>query len=57
MKYIYICEKCILCGSCVKESEINGIKIKDGKIVFDFSKAEDWNQIIQICPTGAIKAE
>ena len=57
LKYIYNDEKCILCGSCVQESEAGGVKIENGKIIFDFSKLEDWSQIIQICPTGAIKVE
>jgi len=51
---IYIEEKCIRCGSCAQESEYGGVKIENGKIIFDTSKNEDWNLIIQICPTGAL---
>ena len=50
----YIEEKCVRCGNCARESECGGVKNENGKIVFDFSKDEDWNLIIQTCPTGAL---
>lgn len=51
---IYFEKKCVRCGNCVTESEFGGVKFKDGKIFFDSAKKEDWDLIMQICPTGAI---
>ena len=50
----YFEKKCVMCGSCVNESEFGGVKFSDGKIFFDTTKPEDWTSIMQICPTGAI---
>ena len=46
--------KCILCGACAAESEYNGIRIIKNKIIIDEEAAEDWENIITICPVGAI---
>ncbi|MBR5913292.1 MAG: (4Fe-4S)-binding protein [Selenomonadaceae bacterium] len=56
LRKISIDEKiCVKCGACVSESEFGGIKFKNGKIFVDESKKESWEEIISICPTGAIK--
>lgn len=55
MEKIFFDEKiCVKCGACVSESEFNGVAFKDGKIFFDESKPENWEEIISICPTAAI---
>lgn len=46
---------CVRCGACVSESEFGGVIFKDCKIFVDESKPESWEEIISICPTGAIK--
>lgn len=52
---IYFEKKCIRCGSCVKAAKRGGLNVgTDGKIVLHANEAEDWETIMQICPTGAI---
>ncbi|MBR1419967.1 MAG: glycyl-radical enzyme activating protein [Selenomonadaceae bacterium] len=51
---LYFDKKCIHCGSCVKNSKCGGMTFQDEKIVLDHTKSEDWDELIQICPTGAI---
>ena len=52
---LYFPKKCIHCGSCVTESEDRGITMdKDRNITLDITKQEDWDNIMEICPTGAI---
>ena len=46
--------RCILCGACAAESEYNGIKMINKTIIIDEESAEDWENIITICPVGAI---
>ena len=51
---LYFEKKCIHCGSCVKISKCGGVKFDDGKIILDYTKNDDWDEIIKVCPTGAI---
>ena len=52
---LYFPKKCIHCGSCVAESEFNGVTMdSDKNINLDITKPEDWDNIMEICPTGAI---
>ena len=53
-KIIFDGKKCIRCKNCVAESEFNGVKFSEGKIFLDTNQNEDWDSIIEICPTGAI---
>ena len=46
---------CVRCLACVSESEFGGITYRNGKIIFDETRAEDWATIAAICPVGAIK--
>lgn len=46
---------CVRCAACVTESECGGVTLKDGKIRIDESRAEDWANIVAICPVGALK--
>lgn len=56
-KKILLDEKiCVKCGSCVSEAEFGGLKFKDGKIIVDDTKCENWAEIISICPMGALKS-
>ena len=36
-----------------------GVRMLNGRLIFDFARREDWALIASICPTGAlvIKAE
>lgn len=46
---------CVRCLACVSESEFGGVTYERGRIFFDETCAEDWENIISICPVGAIK--
>ena len=50
-------ERCVRCGLCVSESEYGGVRMIDGRIMIDESRAEDWAMIASICPTGAIEVD
>lgn len=45
---------CVRCLACVSESEFGGVTYERGRIFFDQSAAEDWENIISICPVAAI---
>ena len=52
---LYFKKKCIHCGSCVKVSDYDGVRIgRDGQIVLNGKQPEDWETIMRTCPTGAI---
>ena len=48
---------CVRCLACVSESEFGGVTYQRGRIFFDETKPEDWNNIISICPVAAIKKD
>ncbi len=49
-------DKCIKCGSCVKNAVNRGMSFnRDKEIVLDYNAAEDWDSLMDICPTGAIE--
>ena len=52
---IYDEKICVKCLACVTESEFGGITYERGKIFFDETCPEDWENISAICPVGAIK--
>ena len=56
MKIIYDENICVKCLACVSESEFGGVTYQRGRIFFNETCAEDWENIIAICPVGAIKA-
>lgn len=52
---LYFEKKCIHCGSCIKAVNHGGVRIgAQGKIFLKTDQPEDWDRIMQICPTGAI---
>ena len=48
---------CVRCLACVSESEFGGVIYERGRIFFIETCAEDWENIISICPVGAIKKQ
>ena len=52
---IYDEQICVKCLACVSESEFGGVTYERGRIFFDETRAEDWENIIAICPVAAIK--
>ena len=55
MKIIYDEKICVRCLACVSESEFGGVIYERGRIFFDETQAEDWDELISICPVAAIK--
>lgn len=56
MKIFYDENICVRCLACVSEAEFGGVTYERGRIVFDETKPEDWENIALICPVAAIKA-
>ena len=52
---IYLENNCIHCGSCVKASTNKGIEIVNNELKIHRNIQEDWNQIVDVCPTRAIR--
>ena len=48
---------CVRCLACVSESEFGGVIYERERIFFDETCTEDWENIISICPVGAIRKE
>lgn len=46
---------CVRCLACVSESEFGGVTYEREKIIFDETRPEDWETLIEVCPVGAIK--
>ena len=55
MKIFYDENICVKCLACVSESECGGVIYDGERILFDETRAEDWDVIASICPVGAIK--
>ena len=55
MKIIYDKNICVRCLACVTESEFGGVTYERGRIFFDVTKPEDWENIFSTCPVAAIK--
>ena len=52
---LYFEKKCIHCGSCIKAADHGGVELgAQGEVLLDTDRPEDWDRIMQICPTGAI---
>lgn len=52
---IYMKNKCILCGSCAQASKHQGVQLIDGKIVINRKVKDNWNEIVDSCPTMAMR--
>lgn len=51
---MYLENKCIHCGNCLKASRNHGIYVQNEQMCINPNGNEDWNNIIRDCPTGAI---
>lgn len=52
---LYLENKCIKCQSCKALSEHDGIVFKDEKLYINRDADEDWNKILDNCPTRALQ--
>ena len=51
---IYFENRCINSGNCVKLSKNNGFVFEDGNIKLNINNEENWEEIIDACPSNAI---
>ena len=51
---IYFENRCIHCKTCIAKSKEHGVTLEEDQIHLHPDKNEDWNTIIEWCPTGAI---
>lgn len=51
---LYFPGKCIHCGTCLRFSREGAVYEKDGGICLQRDKNDDWERIIDACPSGAI---
>ena len=52
---IYFSNRCIGCGTCCRFAEHGGIVKEGNQIRLDAARKEDWEYIIEECPSGAIR--
>lgn len=52
---LYMKNKCIHCLSCVHACRNQGVLFQDGKILLDRKASEDWETIVDACPTTALQ--
>lgn len=51
---IYFENRCIHCKGCIARCKDQGITIEDEQIKLHINRDEDWNDLIEWCPTGAL---
>lgn len=51
---IHFINRCIKCGICVRLSKNNGIVFENGHIKLNIDREENWNELIDNCPSGAL---
>ncbi len=52
---IYLENQCMHCGSCVALAKKGGVQFEKEKIVLDRNQDENWKEIVEACPTMAIR--
>lgn len=52
---IWFAGKCMHCGGCIEASVCGGIAQKDDRIRICADAQEDWDRIMDACPTGALR--
>lgn len=51
---LYLKNKCIGCLACCHGAGHGGMAVVDGTVTMDISREEDWDLLIEGCPTGAL---
>ena len=54
IQILYMETKCMHCKTCVHLSKNRGVEYKKGKIVVNREQKDDWDTIVDTCPTMAI---
>lgn len=53
-RMMFFINKCIKCSTCVKLSRAGGITVENGIICLHREAEEDWDTLIDWCPSGAL---
>lgn len=53
-RVLYFKSRCIKCLECVKHAKDNGVTFENGEIILHPNANEDWNRLVDICPSMAI---
>lgn len=51
---IHFKNRCIKCGICVNLSQNGGVVFENGNIKLNIDRDENWDEIIDACPSGAL---
>ena len=51
---LYMENKCLHCGSCVQCAKHGGVTIKQQHVCLQREAQEDWERIVDACPTRAM---
>ena len=54
-RLLWFAGKCIGCGSCVEAAQCGGVRRTETGIAVDPSAGEDWDAVLDACPTGALR--
>ena len=54
---LYFPNRCIHCNTCVHLAENGGVREADRQIILDVKKKEDWERIVDNCPSKAISMD
>lgn len=54
---IHFKKRCIKCGICVNLTKNNGIVFENGNIRLNIDKDENWDEIIDACPSAALMTD
>lgn len=54
-RLLWFARKCIGCGSCVEAACHGGVRRTDAGIAVDPAANENWDAILEACPTGALR--
>lgn len=54
---VYFQNRCIHCGTCAKECMNGGVKCHGDTITLDIDVQEDWENLIDMCPSGALQMD
>lgn len=52
---LYLENNCIHCGSCVAQATSVGVRMENGRICLNRKAEENWNAIVDACPTCALR--
>ena len=51
---LYREQACIHCGTCQQGSRAGGIEVQDGRLLLHPECPEDWETLVEACPSGAL---